>query len=89
MIPDHKIRTTVRAMIAFYGDMASLEAALYADQLMDRGDLDGSSLWARLTREIEATRAVGSGSPVRGSLPGHQWYALGHHVIGKTGGNPG
>ncbi len=64
MIPDHKIRTTVRAMIAFYGDMASFEAALYADQLMDQGDLDGSTLWARINREIEDLLALAPAAAV-------------------------
>ena len=36
-----------------YGDEAGIEAAKRADDMLDKGDLDGKAVWLRIMRAVE------------------------------------
>ena len=44
-------------MIREYGDQANLEAAQKADALLERGDLQAQSEWARVVEAVESIQS--------------------------------
>ena len=40
-------------MVKRYGNGATIEAAMRADEFLDQGNLDGRLLWMRITQAIE------------------------------------
>jgi hypothetical protein len=44
-------------MIQRYGSNAGLEAAERADELLEKGDLEGSAVWQRIMTAIEKLQA--------------------------------
>jgi len=40
-------------LIKRYGEDAPIEAALRADELLDRGDIDGERTWIRIAKAID------------------------------------
>jgi hypothetical protein len=52
MIPDLDIHRSAWSMIRRYGDDAEAQAAMRGDELLDRGDLDGSLVWQAIISAI-------------------------------------
>jgi hypothetical protein len=52
MISDLDIWRAANLLIRQHGTDAELEAAKRADLMLERGDLDGQSLWRRIRRAI-------------------------------------
>ena len=54
---------SAKALIDSYGDDASVHAAMRADKLLARGDLDGAGTWRRVleaVKELERTEPGGA-----------------------------
>ncbi len=50
-------------LIGQHGAEAELEAAKRADLMLDRGDLEGQTLWRRIRRAIVEVQALATGPP--------------------------
>ena len=48
MIPEIEIWRTAQALVKRFGDDATTEAAMRADELGDQGDHDGMMVWKRI-----------------------------------------
>ncbi len=48
MTADLDIYRTAKVLIDRYGDGASLHAASRADELLDKGDMEGRAVWIRI-----------------------------------------
>ena len=57
MISDLDIWRAANLLIRQHGEDAELEAAKRADLMLERGDLDGQSLWRRVRRAIVELQA--------------------------------
>jgi hypothetical protein len=53
MIPDLDIWRSANLMIQQHGDLADIEAAMRADDLLAKGDIDGQRTWMRILRAID------------------------------------
>ncbi len=53
MIPDLDIYRSANALIKQHGQDAPVHAAMRADELLDKGDLDGYAVWKRILRAVE------------------------------------
>ena len=52
MTTDIDIYRSAQQLIERYGEDAPVHAAMLADRLLDRGDLDGRLVWLRVLRAI-------------------------------------
>lgn len=62
MVPDLDIWRAANLLIGQHGDDAEITAASRADDLLDRGDIDGQRVWLRIRAAIAELRAP-SGLP--------------------------
>ena len=62
MISDVDIWRAANLLIRRHGEDAEVEAAKRADQMLDRGDLDGSAVWRRIRRAIVELQAPANSS---------------------------
>ena len=53
MIPDIDIFRSASLLVKQHGQDAPIEAAMRADAMLDKGDLDGYATWKRILRAIE------------------------------------
>ncbi len=53
MIPDLDIYRAASVIIEQYGEDASIEAAMRADAMLEKGDVDGYAVWKRILRAVE------------------------------------
>ncbi len=53
MIPDKEIYQAATILIKRYGDDAPIQAAMRADELLEKGDLDGQRIWIRIVNAVE------------------------------------
>ncbi len=53
MIPDIDIYRVANLLVKRHGQDASIEAAMRADAMLDKGDLDGCATWKRILRAVE------------------------------------
>ncbi len=53
MIPDLDIYRAANVIIKQYGQDAPIHAAMRADAMLEKGDLDGFSVWKRILRAID------------------------------------
>ena len=63
MIPDLDIYRSAQALIKQHGQDAPIEAAMRADAMLDKGDLDGR-------RDVEAHHQGGRGIAIQGTAGG-------------------
>ena len=56
MTSDLEMYRTEKVLMDRYGDGVSLHAANRADGLLDKGDMDGRSVWIRYKAMIELLR---------------------------------
>ncbi len=52
MIPDLDIYRTAKLLVDQHGDMAPIHAAMNADAMLAKGDLDGAAVWRRIVAAI-------------------------------------
>ncbi len=53
MIPDIDIYRVANLLVKRHGQDASIEAAMRADAMLDKGDLDDYAAWKRILRAVE------------------------------------
>ncbi len=53
MISDLDLWRAAQIMVKRYGDGATTEAAMCADEFLDQGNLDGKRVWMRIMQAIE------------------------------------
>ncbi len=58
MIPDLDIYRSAQALIKHHGPDAPIHAAMRADAMLDKGDLDGYGVWKRILRAVEELQRV-------------------------------
>jgi len=61
MISDIDIWRAANLLIRRHGSDAETEAGWHADQMLERGDLDGTAVWKRIRRAIVALQASAKG----------------------------
>ncbi len=55
MISDLDVYRSAQLLVEKHGDEARIEAAMKADDMLERGDLDGQAVWLRI---LEAVRKL-------------------------------
>ncbi len=53
MIPDLDIYRSASILVKQYGQDAPIEAAMRADAMLDKGDMDGCAMWKKIVRAVE------------------------------------
>ncbi len=53
MIPDIDIYRVANLLVKRHGQDAPIEAAMRADAMLEKGDLDGYAVWKRILRAVE------------------------------------
>ena len=53
MIPDLDIYRSANVLARRYGQDAPVHAAMRADAMLDKGDLDGYAVWKRILRAVD------------------------------------
>lgn len=53
MTSDLDIYRTADLLVKQHGDEAPIHAAMRADELLDRGDIEGQAVWKRILRAVE------------------------------------
>ena len=53
MIPDVDIYRSAQVLVKQHGEDAPIHAAMRADAMLDKGDLDGAAVWRRILRAVE------------------------------------
>ena len=61
MIPDHDIFRSANSLVDQHGEDAPIHAAMRADAMLDKGDLDGVSVWKRILRAVEVLQRTERG----------------------------
>ena len=61
MIPDLDIYRSAQVLIKHHGQDAPIPAAMRADAMLDKGDLDGFSVWKRILHAVEELQGVEPG----------------------------
>ena len=52
MIPDLDIYRSAQVLVERYGEDAPIHAAMRADAMLDKGDLDGYAVWKWILRAV-------------------------------------
>ena len=53
MIPDFDIYRSANVLVKRHGQDAPIQAAMRADAMLNKGDLDGYAVWKRILRAVE------------------------------------
>ncbi len=53
MIPDLDIYHSANLLVKQHGEDAPIHAAMRADAMLEKGDLDGLAVWRRILRAVE------------------------------------
>ncbi len=53
LIPDLDIYRSANLLVKRHGEDAPIEAAMRADAMLDKGDLDGFLVWKRVLKAVE------------------------------------
>ena len=53
MIPDLDMYRAANLLVKQHGAEATIHAAMNADAMLDKGDLDGAAVWRRIVQAIE------------------------------------
>ncbi len=59
MTPDLDIYRSAQALVKRHGQDAPIHAAMRADAMLDKGDLDGYAVWKRIVRAVEELQRAG------------------------------
>jgi hypothetical protein len=52
MIPDLDIYRSAQVLVKRHGEDAPIHAAMRADAVLEKGDLDGCAVWRRILRAV-------------------------------------
>ena len=52
MLSDLDIYRSAKLLVKQHGDEAPIKAAMHADTMLDRGDLDGRAVWLRILKAV-------------------------------------
>ena len=61
MVPDLDIYRSANLLMKHHGQDAPIHAAMRADAMLDKGDLDGYAVWKRILRAVEELQRVEPG----------------------------
>ena len=64
MIPDLDMFRSASLLVKQHRKDAPIEAAMRADALLEKGDLDGYAVWKRIQRAVEELRRAEPGARV-------------------------
>ncbi len=53
MVPNLDIYRSANVLVKQHGQDAPIEAAMRADAMLDKGDLEGYTVWKRILRAVE------------------------------------
>ncbi len=53
MVSDIDIYRSAKLLIDLHGDEATIEAAMQADAMLEKGNMDGKRVWLRIIAAIE------------------------------------
>ena len=53
MIPDLDIFRTANVLVKHHGQDAPIQAAMRADAMLEKGDVDGYAVWKRIVKAVE------------------------------------
>ncbi len=53
MIPDLDVYRSAQLLVERHGDGAPIEAAMTADAMLEKGDIDGQAAWLRILRAVK------------------------------------
>ena len=56
MIPDLDIYRSAQVLMKQHGPDAPIQAAMRADAMLDKGDVEGCAVWKRILRAVEELR---------------------------------
>ncbi len=62
MTPDLDIYRPANLLVKRHGEDAPIHAAMRADAMLGKGDLDGYAVWKRIPRAVEELRRAGPGA---------------------------
>ena len=65
MIPDLDIYRSANVLVKQHGDDAPIEAAMRADAMLEKGDVEGYAVWKRILRAVGELQRMG---PVSGEV---------------------
>ena len=71
-IPESDIWCVANLLIREHGIEAEIVAARRADEMRDRGDIDGQRVWMRISRAIGGLQASTTGKPNEGKSKDHE-----------------
>ena len=60
MIPDLDIYRSAQILVKRHGQDAPIYAAVRADAMLEKGDLDGYAVWKRVLKAVEELQSVES-----------------------------
>ena len=60
MIPDLDIYQSAQILVKRHGQDAPIYAAVRADAMLEKGDLDGYAVWKRVLKAVEELQSVES-----------------------------
>ena len=61
-VSDLDIYRSANLLVKQHGDEAPIHAAMHADAMQEKGDLDGRAVWLRIVKAIEAVLEVRPGN---------------------------
>ena len=64
MIPDLDIFRTANLLVKRHDHDAPIHAAMRADAMLEKGDLDGYAVWKRILKAVEELQRVEPGARV-------------------------
>ncbi len=64
MIPDLDIYRSAQVLVKQHGQDAPIHAAMRADAMLDKGDLDGYAVWRRIVRAVGELQRIEPGAQV-------------------------
>ncbi len=64
MTSDLDTRRSANLLVEHHGEAAPIEAAMRADAMLDKGDLDGYAVWWRILRAVEELQKAEPGARV-------------------------
>ena len=65
MTPDLGIWRSAQVLVKQHGADAPIEAAMRADAMLEKGDLEGYAVWKRILRAVEELQKTETGAGVR------------------------
>ena len=64
MIPELDIYRSANVLVKQHGPNAPIHAAMRADAMLEKGDLDGFDVWKRIIKAVEDLQRVEPGARV-------------------------